>query len=260
MTRTRIAGAALVALGSLLLLGRVTGQSDSGAHHHPQESTLSKSDGPAEQGVMQGMSHHGTHHDDMGPMGEHMQWTTQREPSTDDRTRAETILDSLRESIEKYKDYRVALKDGYRPFHPERPTPETHFTNYGYGFLAAFHFDASRPTSLLYRRSGGGWELLGAMFTAPASYKEDQLNERVPLGVAHWHLHVNICLPAKGQERSADWKKFGPGGSISTKEACDATNGRFLPHLFGWMVHVYPYEKDPAQIWAHPMGARGMEH
>ena len=258
MTRTRIAGAALVAIGLVLLAGRITGQSGDAANSH-KRSTLPKSDGPAEQGVMKDMSHHGMDHD-MGAMSAHMQWSSPRGATPDDQARAEKILETLRESIEKYKDYKVALRDGYKPFHPEFKTPETHFTNYGYGFLAGFHFDSAHPTSLLYRRAGDGWELLGAMYTAPASYSEDQLNERVPLGVAQWHLHTNICVPAKGQERNADWRKFGPGGSMSTKEACDAEQGRFLPHLFGWMVHVYPYEKNPAQIWAHPMGAQGMDH
>jgi hypothetical protein len=48
--------------------------------------------------------------------------------------------------------------------------------------------------------------------------------------------------------------KFGMAGSISTKEACDAAGGKFVPRVFGWMVHVYPNDKD---AWA--MGA-GMHH
>ena len=28
------------------------------------------------------------------------------------------------------------------------------------------------------------------------------------------------------------------------KESCDAAGGRFYPIIFGWMVHVYPYEAD----------------
>jgi len=192
-------------------------------------------------------------------MDAHMHWSAEREPSAADQARADEILATLRESIEKYKDYNVAVKDGYKPFYPELKTHETHFTNYGQAFLAAFRFDPAHPTSLLYRHAGSGWELLGAMYTAPVSYTEDQLDKRVPLGVAQWHLHVNICLPPKGQERAADWKKFGPRGSIATKETCDAENGRFLPHLFGWMVHVYPFDKDPAQVWAHAM-THSMQH
>jgi hypothetical protein len=39
-------------------------------------------------------------------------------------------------------------------------------------------------------------------------------------------------------------------GSINTREECEAAGGVFLPHVFGWMMHVYPYETDPAKIWS----------
>jgi hypothetical protein len=39
-------------------------------------------------------------------------------------------------------------------------------------------------------------------------------------------------------------------GSIATQEACDAANGRFQPVIFGWMVHVYPYEDSVDKVFA----------
>ena len=39
-------------------------------------------------------------------------------------------------------------------------------------------------------------------------------------------------------------------GSITTKDACDAAGGVFIPHVLGWMVHVYPYESDPKDVWS----------
>jgi hypothetical protein len=32
-------------------------------------------------------------------------------------------------------------------------------------------------------------------------------------------------------------------------DACSAAGGRFFPQLFGWMVHVYPFEKTLDKIW-----------
>jgi hypothetical protein len=29
----------------------------------------------------------------------------------------------------------------------------------------------------------------------------------------------------------------------------DAAAGRFFPVIFGWMVHVYPFENAPEKIW-----------
>jgi hypothetical protein len=127
-----------------------------------------------------------------------------------------------------------------------------HFTNYSYAFGAAFGFDATKPTSLLYEKAGDGYKLIGAMYTAPVRFSEDQLNQRVPLSVAQWHQHVNMCKPPQGQEREMLGKnpKFGLHGSISTQQECEAAGGTFLPHVFGWMVHVYPWEKTPDEIWS----------
>ncbi|HWF37346.1 MAG TPA: hypothetical protein VG322_02430 [Candidatus Acidoferrales bacterium] len=185
-------------------------------------------------------------------MSPHMFMTDLRPRNAADDQRAAQIVDELRKSIVKYKDYKVALADGFRIFMPNLPQPIYHFTNYGYGYEAEFHFDPLKPTSLLYKKAGDGYELVGAMYTAPKSFSNDQLNERVPLSVARWHEHVNICLPQRGTPlRDVDWQKFGAEGSIATQAACEEAGGRFLPLIFNWMVHVYPFETDPNNVWAH---------
>ena len=180
----------------------------------------------------------------------HMHMTAMRPQTPDDAARANEVIAQLRSGIEKYKDYHIALNDGYKIFLPNLPQPEYHFTNYVNGFLEAFTFDPSRPTSLLYKKTSTGFELVGAMYTMPKRATEDQLNARVPLSVAMWHLHTNLCMPQKGQVRGSDWSQFGLRGSIATQEACDAAGGRFHPVIFGWMVHVYPYEDSTDKIFA----------
>ena len=180
----------------------------------------------------------------------HMHMTTPRPETAADVERANEIVKELRAGIEKYKDYRVALNNGYKIFLPNVPQPEYHFTNYTNGFLEAFTFDPARPTSLLYKKTAEGYELVGAMYTMPKSATEEQLNERVPLSVATWHLHTNLCMPPRGQRKTADYTKFGLRGSIATQEACDAAGGTFHPVIFGWMVHVYPYEESTGKIFA----------
>ena len=180
----------------------------------------------------------------------HMHMTAMRPRGAEDVRRANEIVAELRGGIEKYKDYHVALNEGYKVFLPNVPQPEYHFTNYWNGFLESFSFDPARPTSLLYRKTGDGYQLVGAMYTMPKRATEDQLNARVPLSVAMWHLHTNLCMPARGQLRGADWTKFGLKGSIATQDACDAAGGRFSPVIFGWMVHVYPYEDSLDKIFA----------
>jgi hypothetical protein len=182
--------------------------------------------------------------------GQHMTMTAMRPRTPEDVRRAGEIVTQLRAGIEKYKDYRVALNDGFRIFLPNLPQPEYHFTSYRNGFLEALTFDPARPTSLLYKKTATGYELVGAMYTMPKRATEDQLNARVPLSVAMWHLHTNLCMPPRAELRSADWTKFGLHGSISTQDACDAAGGRFSPVIFGWMVHVYPYEDSLDKIFA----------
>jgi hypothetical protein len=180
----------------------------------------------------------------------HMHMTALRPKNDADTERGERIAEQLRAGIEKYRDYHVALNEGYKIFLPNVPQPEYHFTNYGNGFLEALTFDPARPTSLLYKKKAGGYELVGAMYTMPKRATEEQLNERVPLSVAMWHLHTNLCIPPKEQRGNADLAKFGLKGSIATPEACDAAGGRFFPVIFGWMVHVYPYEGTTEKMFA----------
>jgi hypothetical protein len=182
--------------------------------------------------------------------GAHMHMTEMRQQSPGDVERANQIVAQLRSGIEKYRDYHVALNDGFRIFLPDLPQPEYHFTSFRNGLSAVGHFDPSRPTSLLYRKTGDSYELVGAMYTMAKRATEEQLNERVPLSVAMWHLHTNLCMPPKDQRQSADWTKFGLHGSISTQDACDAAGGNFHPSVFGWMVHVYPYEDSLDKIFA----------
>ncbi|HEV2299897.1 MAG TPA: hypothetical protein VGR72_15435 [Candidatus Acidoferrales bacterium] len=189
------------------------------------------------------------HRMDMNP---HMFMTALRPASADDEIRAEKILDALRPAIEKYRDYQAALDDGYKIFLPNVKQQHYHFTNWRYALRAQFVFDPARPTSLLYTKTADGYELEGAMYTAPRRYSEDQLNERVPLSVARWHKHVNFCMPRRGTPANqVNWKEFGLGGSIATKAACREAGGRWYPQVFGWMVHVYPFAADPDQIWVH---------
>ena len=184
-------------------------------------------------------------------LGPHFRWTTLRPANQADQATAWDILRKLRQQLAKYREYQAAVNDGYEPFLPNVQQPHYHFTRKWNGFKAAFSFDPKQPTSLLYKKTPDGYELEGAMFTAPKWTSEEELNTRIPLSIAQWHAHVNICLPQKKDMQTADWKKFGPKGSILTEAECKQAGGRFMPQLFGWMVHVYPFAETPEKIWTH---------
>ena len=188
-------------------------------------------------------------HMDMGP---HMKMTALRQPKAGDGARAQQVAEAARKASEKYIDYHAALADGYKIFLPNIPQKMYHFTNYAYSMEAAFRFNPEHPTSLLYEKHGDDYKLIGAMYTAPKRFGEEQLDERIPLSIARWHEHVNFCAapPDRRKEMLAPHAQFGLKGSITTQEACDAAGGTFHPVIFNWMVHIYPFEKDQASIWS----------
>jgi hypothetical protein len=204
-------------------------------------------------------------------MSGHMDMTSLRPLQPGDKERAAAIVAAARKAADPYKDYHKALEDGYAIFLPEVKQNVYHFTNYSRSYRNSMQFDPSRPTSLLYEKvpakagAQSGYKLVGAMYTAPYEVPEDELNRRVPLSIARWHLHTNLCVPPSGadddEEIMGTNPKFGLLGSIATAPACRAAGGKFLHHVFGWMVHVYPYETDPKKIWASGMDdAHGMQH
>jgi len=196
------------------------------------------------------MSH--GHDHDHEHMTAHIHMSTLRDPEPGDAEKAQKVAEHARAALEHYRDANVALAEGFKIFLPNIPQPMYHFTKWQYAVGEAFRFDATKPTSLLYEKHGGEYKLIGAMYTAPVRFTEDELNDRIPLSVAQWHQHVNMCKPPKGREIEMLRKnpEFGLAGSISTPEACAAAGGTFLPHVFGWMVHVYPWEKTPDDIWS----------
>ena len=195
-------------------------------------------------------------HMDMGP---HMAMTAVRKPQPGDKEKADQVVEAARKVADKYQDYKLALADGFKIFLPNVPQKQYHFTNYTYAFEARMHFNPDHPTSLLYQKNGDGYKLIGVMYTAAKGASEDELNSRVPLSIAQWHRHVNSCMPPpdKKNEAIGPDAKFGLAGSIASKDACDAAGGKFIPQIFGWMVHVYPFEKNPEDVWSVERQAPG---
>jgi len=207
---------------------------------------------------MAGMNNDGSAHamlsmaDRKMDMGPHMKMTTLRDLKPGDQEKADEVVTAARKAAEKYIDYKVALADGYRIFLPNVPQKQYHFTNYRYAFEAAIQFNPEHPTSLLYQKSGDGYKLIGVMYTAPKNSNWNDLDERIPLSIAQWHAHINLCMPP-ADKKSEAWgpnAKFGLAGSITTRDACEAAGGKFMPQIFGWMVHVYPFEQKPEDIWS----------
>lgn len=203
-------------------------------------------------------------------MGAHMTMTRLRPPTPADTARAEVIMQTMRDQLAKYQDYKVAEADGYLPYMETVPQDVYHFTSKQQTQAEYLGDpDLKRPGSLLYeKKTFGGYKLVGAMYSAPPTYTPEQLDRIIPLGLTRWHEHTNICLPpgiteddvmngritprpnvaAMGTGRHTDPRvgyfvdqRFGFTGTISEAGACEAVGGNFHPLIFGWMVHVYPF-------------------
>jgi len=200
------------------------------------------------------MSMHEMHHSG------HMHMTALRPVQPGDQKRADDIAATAKEVMAKYADYKVAEADGFKPFFPNFKQPMYHFSNRQYAIEAERHFNPEHPTSLLYEKAGDGYRLIGVMYTAPYRFTEDELNERVPLSIAQWHFHSNLCVAPMSQWRASlkPHPQFGLNGSITTEDACKAAGGTFHDHVLNWMVHVYPNESDPSKVWSAERGMGDM--
>lgn len=174
----------------------------------------------------------------------HLRMTTARAATPADRERLDRLVREVRTGLARYRDVQVAVADGYEPFLPDQPLPVHHYSRRSHGLAAIFAFDPLKPTSLLYRSEPDGRStLVGVMYTAPASFSEQELDARVPLSLLPWHQHVNLCVPGPlHRERWTETRDgrplFGPKSPVATEADCDAVDGVFRPRLFGWMVHV----------------------
>jgi hypothetical protein len=151
----------------------------------------------------------------------HLRVTPARVATAADSARGDSLVQFARAAVSRYQSVDLAERDGYK-VRPKvmRRAKVLHYTSLANGFRARSSFDPARPTSLLYQRTPGGeLQLIGVMYTMPAGATLEELDARVPLGLAQWHLHTNICMPRGPDARAASNfigrdAKFGPRGSM----------------------------------------------
>ncbi len=180
----------------------------------------------------------------------HTQFDSSRMSVTPERkAHIQRLIAYLRNTLPKYRSVDRAIADGYRPEGPDVPVGAfKHFVNYENLRANWQHLDPDKPMALLYRRTQAGYDLAGVMFSAPMTSTMEDLDKRIPLAYGHWHSHRNICQPKTTAPLSREQaREFGFSGSINTRAACAAAGGVFLDNVFGWMVHVYPFETDVAK-------------
>ncbi|MFL5515325.1 MAG: hypothetical protein ACJ8DJ_04155 [Gemmatimonadales bacterium] len=173
---------------------------------------------------------------DMAPMElgqHHMSFTRPRGGTAADTARALAVVRTLRGAIAQYPTLAAAEAAGYRSRLPEMMQQRRRMLHLARprSSTSTAEFDAAAPQALLYRRDESGrFQLAGAMFVAPEGATEADLDARIPLSVARWHQHHNVCRGPKGEMKP---RYLG----ATTASACEAVGGRFRSES-RYMVHV----------------------
>src|ERR1700752_2540910 len=135
----------------------------------------------------------------------HMGMTKLRPPQPGDQARADAILAAAKKAAERYRDYRKAEADGYTIFMPDQRQNVYHFIRESSNLGDKERFEPDEPPALLYIKIEGrspGYRLIGFMYMARYGATDDELNARIPLSIAQWHVHVNMCVPPHPEERN----------------------------------------------------------
>lgn len=191
----------------------------------------------------------------------HMRMGPTRTATAADSVRAAAIVLIARAALSQYLDVKAAERDGYQRNLPWVEDQPIYHYNRLENFRAAERgeFDFGKPVSLLYKKDNlGELRLFGAMYGTSASAATEQLDTLLPISMAHWHKHVNMCYPGRAVPRDGP-RKVDAGTvflvklyfSITSAGQCETAGGQFVPVEFGWMAHVYIFagSDDPKVIW-----------
>src|SRR5258708_19474529 len=109
---------------------------------------------PAGQGELNATTEamgRGHNHEEHQHMAAHMHMTELRQVHAGDAAKAQQVVEQARPALEKYRDYKVALDEGFKIFLPNVPQKMYHFPNYQNATPDAFRFHTPKPPSLLYQ-------------------------------------------------------------------------------------------------------------
>ncbi len=167
---------------------------------------------------------------------------TRGEPPPEDlRMSAEELgslvrqLDTVRDTLEKYRDVAVAIADGYEQFGGDVPNMGAHFINQQ--LVEDGVFDPAHPEIVLYSQdAAGNWELVGSAFILPHQDVGQDHPEAFAGPLDNWHIHYNLCRSPSGRFSS------------TTAQECDTLGGQWASSV-GWMIHAYVWEDNPLGVF-----------
>ena len=118
----------------------------SGMAGMPHTSTSTNGRACEDMSTMRGMSVMG---ESMAAMADHMCMTPLRPRRPGDEEQAKAVVTQVKTAIERYKDYRVALADGFVIVNPKLEQPQYHFNNAANINAAESRIYQTNPSSLI---------------------------------------------------------------------------------------------------------------
>lgn len=122
----------------------------------------------------------------------------------------EAQLATVRASVQRYRDFAVAEREGWKPFGGDEPLMGYHYSGPAPDYVSGDPLDFSRPNNLMYTDIDGKKVLTGVAFVVRIGE-----GEPVPEGFAgdsdRWHVHDFVrAIEAATEERPvlgwmADW-------------------------------------------------------
>ncbi len=161
-------------------------------------------------------------------------------PTWDELSRVYHMLDKARLATAKYRDVRVAERDGYST------APVLFVAGQGYHYinplLVGQPFDPATPPVLVYNKINGKMTLSGLMYLMPDASTYQQLASIFPASMAAWHRHINNCVTGG---RILNGLKLVP---IHDRATCVAHGGHFLKST-GWRVHAWIWQANGSGLF-----------
>lgn len=148
--------------------------------------------------------------------------------------RLSKLIAEIRMATQRYLDLEQAKADGYVQVSGNVPLEGYHFQRPG-----AARIDTLRPSTLLYIRADGQWQLVGVEYAVAGERPRES-----PFPGVGWERHLATC-------RYADWREF----PARSREACpqahpDTKSPLATWYPDQWVIHLWLWYPNPYGLFA----------
>ena len=144
------------------------------------------------------------------------------------------LIAEIRTATQRYLEIERAKADGYVQMSGNVPLEGFHFQKAG-----ITRFDYDHPSTLLYVRTKGQWQLVGLEYAVPGQKPAESPFPGIP-----WKRHLATC-------RYTDWQEFPARSPEACPRAHPDRKSRFVtwsPDL--WVVHLWLWYPNPYGLFA----------